>query len=323
MPELPRPRLVVSKCLGLAACRYNAQTISDAFTQSLLPWVEAVPVCPEVEIGLGVPREPVRLVGPAQGEPRLLQPATGADHTEAMRSFCREFLDGLGEVDGFLLKGRSPSCGPVDVKIYTSTQPGASSRRGAGMFGGAVVERFAQAAVEHEGRARNFLLREHFLTKLFCRARFRQAREQGRLSALTDFHAAHKLLFMAYDQAALRELGRIAANPEDRPAAEVLADYGRRLDQALARNASRGSQVNTLLHAMGYFKDKLAPAEKAHFLEMLERYRQDRAPLSALVAVLQGWIARWGQEYLAGQAYLRPYPLDLLELSDSGKGRDL
>jgi uncharacterized protein YbgA (DUF1722 family) len=265
----------------------------------------------------------VRLVGTEGGEPRLLQPATGGDHTEAMREFCDRFLEEVGEVDGFLLKGRSPSCGPVDVKIYTSTKPGASTSRGAGMFGGAVLERFSRAAVEHEGRARNFILREHFLTKLFCRARFRQARDRGGLAALTDFHAAHKLLFMAYDQAALRELGRIAANPEQRPAEEVIAAYGRRLDRALAGAASRGSHANVLLHAMGYFKDRLSPAEKAHFLELLERYRQDKAPLSAPLAVVQGWIARWGQDYLAGQAYLRPYPLDLLELSDSGKGRDL
>lgn len=129
MPVHARPEVVVSKCLGFDACRWNGETVREDFVEMLGPWVRWHPVCPEVAMGLGVPREPIRVVE-QKGAPRLVQPATGRDYTEAMEKFSAAHLDGLGPVDGFLLKNRSPSCGPLDVKIYTSLKPGASSRRG-------------------------------------------------------------------------------------------------------------------------------------------------------------------------------------------------
>jgi len=320
--QFPRPKVVVSKCLGFARCRYNGETISDDFTRRLEPAVDFLPVCPEVELGLGVPRESLRLVD-GEGGPRLVQPKTDRDVTRAMAEFAREFLGGLGRVDGFLLKGRSPSCGPVDVKIYAGTQPGSSSRRGAGAFAAQVAELHPAAAVEHEGRVKNFALREHFLTQLYCRARFGRVLAVGDMAALVGFHAAHKLIFMAYSQKGLKGMGRIAANPGRLPVGQVLAAYQAELDQALAKSARRGGHINVLEHAMGYFKRQLGAAEKRHFLGLMEAYREDRAPLAAMIALVQGWIARWGQDYLAGQVYFAPFPPELVDLGDSGKGRDL
>ena len=321
MEQYPKPKVVVSKCLGFAACRFNGQTISDEFAGKLGKWVEYAPVCPEVEIGLGIPREAVRLVE-QKGRLALLQPGTGRDATAPMRQFCREYLGSLGEVDGFLLKSRSPSCGPVDVKIYSSTAKGASSRRGAGMFGAAVAEYHPNAAVEHEGRVKNFQIREHFLTKLFTLARFRQARGQGGMAALTDFHARHKLLFMAYNQTGMRELGRIAANPERLALPEVFALYAQALDRVLIQGARRPSNINALMHGAGYFKKQIGAAEKALFNQMLERYRAGKIPLSALQALVRSYIVRFDEKYLDSQVYFSPYPEDLVEISDSGKGRD-
>jgi len=159
----PRPRVVVSKCLGFAACRYNGLTIPDDFVQQLGPWVDYLTVCAEVQIGLGVPRQPVRIVSMA-GEERLLQPGTGADVTEAMRGFAESYLDQLPAVDGFILKSRSPSCGIKDVRIYMGPDKGAAAQIGAGMFARAVLQRFAGLAIEDEGRLRNARIREHFLT---------------------------------------------------------------------------------------------------------------------------------------------------------------
>ncbi|MGD8562305.1 MAG: DUF523 and DUF1722 domain-containing protein [Desulfarculaceae bacterium] len=321
MPKYPKPRVVVSKCLGFAACRWNGETISDAFVTKLGTWVDYVPICPEMEIGLGVPRDPIRLVE-NKGRVSLLQPATGRDCTRDMQKFCDDFLGSLREVDGFVLKGRSPSCGPVDVKIYSSLAKGASSRRGAGMFGASVQQAFAGAAVEHEGRVRNFQIREHFLTKLFTLARFGQVLRSGSMAELVKFQAAHKLLFMAYNQDQMRSLGRIVANPQKAKTAQVLSDYQAGLARLLARGPKYTANINVLMHGLGYFKKSLNAKEKAYFLDQMEQYRQGKIPLSAMQTLLRAWIVRFDNEYLEGQAFFAPYPPDLVSISDSGKGRD-
>lgn len=328
----PRPRLVVSKCLELEACRYNGVSIRAPVVKRLEPFVELVPTCPEVEIGLGVPRDPVRLVALGGGRdesaaPRMVQPSTGRDLTDAMTSFSEEFLDAVEPVDGFLLKSRSPSCGIKDTKVHAPAPSGVGGSagrgmpigKGAGLFARAVLERFGDRAIEDDGRLTNFRIRHHFLTKMFTLARLRRVGEAGKMAALVEFHARHKLLLMAYHQTALRELGRLVANPDKRPVVDVLADYRVELSRALARPARYTSHVNALMHAMGYFKEGLSGVEKQHFLDALEEYREGRLPLSAPLLTLRSWIARFGEEYLAGQVYFEPYPRELLDLSDSGK----
>ncbi len=321
MDPFARPRVVVSRCLGFAPCRWNGEQVHEQFVDQLGGWVDWRPVCPEMEIGLGVPRDPVRLVE-AGGRVRLVQPATGRDCTREMTDFAQGYLESLGPVDGFLLKNRSPSCGPLDTKIYSSPKPGASARRGAGLFGGAVTERFPHLAVEHEGRLHNFILRERWLTRLFTLAEFRRVTDAGRMGPLVAFHARHKLLLMAYNQRRLRLMGPIVANPEKLPPGQVLASYAGQLGLALARSPSAGAVVNVLMHAAGYFKKQLNAREKELFAQSLELYRAKKEPLSVAQALLRAWIARFGSDYLAGQSFFAPYPPELVEISDSGKGRD-
>jgi uncharacterized protein YbgA (DUF1722 family)/uncharacterized protein YbbK (DUF523 family) len=319
MVNHPRPVLVLSKCLELDACRYNGQLIRAPVVVSLLPFVDLLPTCPEVEIGLGIPRDPMRLVS-IQGAQRLVQPSTGRDITAEMQEFSDRFLGSLAEVDGFLLKSRSPSCGIKDTKIYSGeggTQP---SDRGPGMFGGAVIERFPRAAIEDEGRLTNFRIRHHFLTRLFANATLRAIAEADRMGALVQFHAEYKLTLMAHHQAKLRELGRLVANPDRRPFGEVFEAYREGVAQALARPARSTSNINVLQHSMGYFSKGLHQSEKAHFLELLEEYRIGRTPLSVPLALLQSWIVRFDEPYLAQQRYFNPYPRELMDLRDSGRG---
>ena len=226
-------------------------------------------------------------------------------------------------MDGFLLKSRSPSCGIKDTKIYTDPADPEKGQampveKGSGLFAAAVLERFGDRAIEDEGRLTNFRIRHHFLTKLFTLARLRAVAASGQMKDLVGFHARHKLLLMAYHQTAMRAMGRLVANPDRRPFAEVVADYRDELVRALARPARSTAHVNVLMHAMGYFKTGLSAAEKQHFLDALEEYREGRLPLSAPLTTLQSWIARFGEDYLAQQIYLEPYPRELLELSDSG-----
>ncbi len=323
MRTFARPNVVVSKCLGFAACRYNGATIPDAFVQQLESYVTYLPVCAEVEIGLGVPREPVRIVL-VNDEPRLLQPATGADVTEKMQTFSAAHLAALTDIDGFILKGRSPSCGIKDVKVYRGVEKGAAStNKGRGFFAQAVLERYGHLPVEEEGRLTNFTIREHFLTALFALADFRAVKASGLMRELVRFHTDNKLLFLAYSESQYRLMGPIVANHAKQPAAEVIADYETHLWKALAHPARRTAGINVLMHALGYFSEKLTSDEKAYFLDTLEKYRAEKVPLSVPVSLLGAWIARFKELYLARQTFFAPYPEALIMISDSGKGRDL
>lgn len=165
MGKFAKPRVVVSKCLGFAPCRYNGEIVFDDSVSRLAEDVVFLPVCPEMEIGLGCPRDPIRIVV-SGGERRLVQPATGRDLSGAMREFAKRFLDSVGEVDGFLLKGRSPSCGISDVKVYDEPEGEAFRREGRGFFAEAVLERFGHLPIEDERALVDVAARERFLARL-------------------------------------------------------------------------------------------------------------------------------------------------------------
>jgi len=316
------PRVFFSRCLGFDNCRYNGITITDRVTEFLKPFVEPVTACPEVAIGLGVPRPPIRLI--EEGDTvSLYQPETDRDVTAQMKDFAKTYLAELQPVDGFVLKYRSPSCGPNDVKIYNSKKPKAGHRKGSGMFAEAVRSAFPGMPLEDEGRLQNFDIRSHFLTKLFTMARFRRASGIGTIGELVQFHADHKYLLMAYNQEAMRAMGRLVANPDKRPATEVFALYRDGLLRALARAPRRTSAINVLQHGFGYVSDNLSKAERDHFLLSLNQYREGRIPLTAATMLLRSWILRFDVEYLASQTYFEPYPIGLVEVLDSGKGRAL
>jgi uncharacterized protein YbgA (DUF1722 family)/uncharacterized protein YbbK (DUF523 family) len=321
MNSFPKPVVVASKCLGFAACRYNGQTLHDPFVERLKPFVEFSPVCPEVEIGLGVPRAPIRVVND-KGRLCLFQPAADRNVTGEMEAFVGRCLDSVSETDGFVLKNRSPSCGFTDVKVYEGFGKDAGSKRGSGFFGGEVLRRFPFAPVEDEGRLKNFTIREHFLTSLFALARFREVAREGSPKALVGFHTVNKYLLMGYNQARMREMGTIVANHGKRPLKEVTQDYGNALAQALKKPPRFTAMINVLLHAFGGFKDSLSPDEKRYFLGTVEEYRDERIPLSALLRLIEAWAVGKGNPYLLEQTFMRPYPRELVEVADSGKGRD-
>lgn len=170
-----RPRLFVSKCLGFAACRWNGVAISDPFVESLKPHIECVTACPEVEVGLGVPRDPIRIVS-RSGKKRLVQPASGKDVSAAMKSFAKRFLKSVGEIDGFILKDRSPSCGICNVRVYACLESSVSIARTDGFFGREVLARFGDLPVETEKRLSNRKIRERFLALIFASAMARASR---------------------------------------------------------------------------------------------------------------------------------------------------
>jgi uncharacterized protein YbgA (DUF1722 family)/uncharacterized protein YbbK (DUF523 family) len=314
-----KPVVYVSKCLGFDACRYNGITLPNAKVDMLKEFVEFRPVCPEVEIGLGVPRQPIRLVLVGD-EKRLHQPASQRDLTAEMTSYINNLCAGIDIVDGFILKDRSPSCGIKDVKLYTEAGMPCSGSE-SGFFGGAILERFPDVPAETEGRLSNFKVREHFLIRMFTQTRFRILKKRCVMSELVDFHAKNKFLIQSYNESMLRKMGRVVANHDKKSVADVFDVYNRLLCSALSKAPRYTSNINVLMHALGFVSKNLLPREKAYFLDSLERYRAGRIPLSVPVGVIKAHLVRYEVTYMLDQTFFEPYPEALVEITDSGKGR--
>ncbi len=322
MDSFPKPKLFASRCLGFESCRYDGGIITDTFIDKLKSYVEFITVCPEKELGLGVPRDPVRLVI-QNNRKHMYQPATGHDLTDKMENFTNEYLENLEEVDGFILKHKSPSCGLGSVKIFSGFEGKVQHSRGPGFFGEAVMKKFSELPVEDEGRLRNFSIREHFLTRLFTIAAFRELKKQATIKDLVDFHSDNKMLFMAYNQKKMRELGRITANHEQKNTEDVISQYEAQMHGLLKTMPRFTSWINMIQHAFGFISDDLEAGEKKFFLNSIEEYRDERIPLSVLIKLLNSYALRFKQDYLLRQTFLNPFPLELVDITDSGKGRNL
>lgn len=312
MAPTVKPLVVVSKCLEFAPCRYNGALIADRFVKQLEPHVIFLPICPEIEIGLGVPRDAIRIVSEEDGTLRLIQPATGRDLSEKMRHFSDRFLSGLDPVDGFILKSRSPSCGIKDAKRFPSQTADAPVGKGAGFFAAAAGMRFPAAAIEDEKRLSRPRIREQFLTKLFTLRRFREARRAGTAAALARFHSTHRLLLTAHRRKGAALLGRIV-DPQAGTAAERFSRYEPLLLEILSRSPRPSGNVDALTQAFGECSDRLSKKEKAFFFQTLERYRNERLSLRELSKMLKTWSARLEDDPLGGQTFFEPYPESLSE----------
>jgi uncharacterized protein YbgA (DUF1722 family)/uncharacterized protein YbbK (DUF523 family) len=313
MREFVKPRVVVSKCLEFDHCRYNGDMISSLIVAKLKEYVDFLPVCAEMEIGLGTPRSPVRIIL-EKGEHRLIQPISGKDVTEDMKAFCADFLDSLGDVDGFILKFRSPSCGLKDIKVYPSVSKSGAIGKTSGFFGEAVLKRHPFLPIEDEGRLRNGRIKEHFLTKLFIFAAFRKVKSKGSIKDLIRFHTENKYLLMAYSQAELRKLGAIVANKEKKTFNELISDYEGHFYSIFTKPPRYTSSINVLMHAFGHFSENISKGEKTLFFDWIQKYMERKISLCPAINTIKSWIVRFEDQYLMHQTFFEPYPEDLLEV---------
>ncbi|MGG1572870.1 YbgA family protein [Fictibacillus sp. NRS-1165] len=321
MGSFAKPKLVVSQCIEFDHCRYNGDLIHHPTIRKLMNHVDFLPVCPEVEIGLGTPRETIRIVL-QNGEQRLVQPKTNRDVTGDMEKFSVDYLHSLPHIDGFILKSRSPSCGLKEVKLYTSTEKGPAIGSSSGLFGGKVQKIYPHLAVEDEGRLNNFLIRERFFTKIFLLAAYRELKREGSVQKLTDFHNKNKYLFLAYSRPTQKLLTRILKNKENYPADVLFMLYEKALRRLFLRTARYDSSINAAKEMAKAFDKDLNEKEKLYFLELTEKVAEKKEPFSSVMALLKSWACRFDDEELLRQSWFEPYPGDLLEISDSGKGRD-
>ncbi|MBH0175376.1 DUF523 and DUF1722 domain-containing protein [Fictibacillus sp. 23RED33] len=320
MEAFARPRVVVSKCLEFEACRYNGDVIYNDVIKKLMDYVDFVPVCPEVEIGLGTPRETIRIV--KKGEDHfLLQPSTQRDVTTEMRTFSDGYLAGIIDTDGFILKTRSPSCGLKEVKVYASTEKGPAIGHSSGLFGGRVAELYSHLAIEEEGRLNNFTIRDRFYTKLFTLAAFRNILPQG-LQAIKGFHQKNQFLFMAYSNPTLKVMNRILKKEQENGEERTIQLYAKAMNKLFNRTARSDSNRKVANEIFKRFQPHLSPKEIAFFEELLQKYANKKEPFSSVATILKSHAIRFEDSEILGQTFFAPYPEILLEISDSGKGRD-
>jgi uncharacterized protein YbgA (DUF1722 family)/uncharacterized protein YbbK (DUF523 family) len=312
-PTGPRIRIGISACLLGQEVRFDGGHKRDHFLTTILgPHVEWVAVCPEVELGLGTPRETLRLVR-SNGELRLLTTRTGTDHTDAMNRWARRRVDELAREDlsGYVLKKDSPSCGMERVKVYGES--GMPERAGRGLFADALMRRFPCLPVEEEGRLSDPRLRENFIERVFAYRRL-QDLFTGHWSygALVRFHTAHKMSLLAHSTTRYNELGRLVANGRSLPKKELREQYERGFMDTLALVSTTKRQTNVLMHMAGHLKRALDDASREELQHSIDEYRRGLVPLVVPLTLIRHHVRMHGISYLAGQTFLEPHPRELM-----------
>jgi len=309
---LTKIRLGISSCLLGEKVRYDGgQKLDHFITETLGKFVEFVPVCPEVECGLGIPREAMHLSSSPEG-PRLVTIRTQVDHTERMRAWAQKRVVELEQEDlcGFIFKSDSPSSGMERVKIYSGK--GMADKTGVGLFAQEFMQHFPLLPVEEEGRLHDPGLRENFLESLFTMKRWRETRALGtKRGHLVDFHTRHKLLIMSHSPKHYGLLGKLVAQMKEIPLPEMYERYQTLLMEALRLKTTIKKNANVLLHVMGYFKKNLSQAEKEELLGIVNNYQKGYIPLIVPVTLLNHYMWKYDQTYLKSQYYLDPHPLEL------------
>lgn len=304
-------RLGISTCLLGEKVRYDGGHKLDHFlVDTLGRFVEYVPVCPEVELGLSIPREALRQVGDPD-DPRLVTSRSGQDLTEPMLDWARQRARALEKEDlcGFIFKSRSPSSGMERVKVYNSK--GMAHKTGVGIFARVFMEHFPLLPVEEEGRLNDPLLRENFIEAIFALRRWRQLCVERTAGRLVDFHRAHKLQLLAHSTELYRQMGKLVAGSGTMEISDLFDHYQQLLVKALRLRPTVAKHVNVLMHLLGYFKKELTADEKQEMLEIFEGYRLGHFPLIVPVTLINHFVRKYHQPYLQQQYYLNPHPLEL------------
>jgi len=305
-------RLGISTCLLGENVRYDGGHKLDRFlTDTLGQYVEYVPVCPEVECGLPVPRESMHLEGDPES-PRLVTSRTKQDMTERMVRWAKKRVVELEKESlcGYIFKSDSPSSGMERVRVYN--EKGMPIKKGVGMFARIFMEHFPLLPVEDEGRLHDPKLRENFVECIFTLKRWREvlAKKESR-GNLVDFHAQHKLLMLSHSPKHHQAMGKLVAQAKDIPLKNLYQQYQNILMEALQLKTTPKKNANVLMHMMGYFKEQLSSDEKQELLEVIENYREEYIPLIVPTTLINHYVRKYDQPYLKQQVYLNPHPLEL------------
>jgi len=306
-------RVGVSACLLGQEVRFDGGHKRDAFlVETLGQFIEFVPVCPEFELGLSVPRETLRLEREGD-DVRLVAPRSGIDHSESMRAFAARRTASLASenLSGYVLKKNSPSCGMERVRVYGAR--GTASRDGRGLFADALIRRYPHLPVEEEGRLCDARIRDNFIERIFAYHRLRQFfAQRWTHRGLIAFHTAHKLQLMAHAPRIYAELGRIVADARGRDRVKLRENYEAAFTTALAKLATPARHANVLQHITGYFREHLEADGRGELAALIENYRNGLVPLIVPITLIRHHVRRFAVAYLKGQVYLEPDPKELM-----------
>lgn len=311
MKENGKIKIGISSCLLGNEVRFDGGHKHDRYiTGTLGTFFEFLPVCPEVECGLSIPRESMRLTGNPES-PRLITNKSGIDLTDQMNAWACTRVEQLAKenLSGFIFKSKSPSSGMERVKVYDKNN--IPKANGVGLFARAFMKRFPTLPVEEEGRLHDLVLRENFIESVFVYRRWRWTVEDFTADKLVTFHTEHKLLLRAHSEKHYRELGRLAAEAGTMEPEQLLKSYQEALMAAMRLKPTAKKHVNVLMHMMGYFKKLLSGDEKQELLEVIDRFRNHHIPLIVPITLMNHYVRKYNEPYLKRQYYLNPHPTEL------------
>ena len=303
-----KPLVGISSCLLGQQVRFDGGHKKDGWiTGPLGAFFDFLPVCPEVGIGLGVPRPTIHLVGDPARPRALGSKDASLDVTARLEAFGIAQLPHLEGLSGYILKSKSPSCGMARVPV--TSEKGMPAKVGVGIYARVLLERMPLLPVEEEGRLNDPVLRENFVTRVYVLHRWQQLRVERMTAAkLIDFHSRQKYLVMAHSQAAYQRLGQMLSHLKQVDLEAVADMYVADLMAALARRVTRKRHVNVLHHIMGYFTDHIDAGDKAELLASIEAYRREEVALVVPITLLRHHLRRHPDPYMEKQVYLAPHP---------------
>ena len=305
-------RVATSSCLLGEEVRFDGGHKHNGYlTKTLARYFELIPFCPEVAIGLGVPRPPIRLMA-KDGQVHVVGVADPSiDVTQDLVDYGRTVANRLDGVSGYIFKRGSPSCGMERVKIYTDK--GMPVDSGPGLYARTIMQELPLLPTEEEGRLMDPVLRENFIERVFVYHRWQSlVRSELTPAKLIDFHTNHKFSILAHDERAYRELGQLVAEAGSADLEPLAQRYARLLMTAMKKRATRKLHSNVLTHIMGFLKDKIDSGDKAELLDIIEKYRHGQIPLIVPITLLKHHLRRYPEPYIARQYYLNPHPEELM-----------
>jgi len=309
-----KPKLIISKCLNSEKCRYNGQCYDDKVISLLREYIDIETVCPESEIGLPTPRNPIR-IETHDNKYKLTELNSGLDYTSQMTEFAEEFLNNIEDIDGFILKSKSPSCGINDVKIYSKDNKISIRSNGTGVFANKLLEKNLNIPIENEGRLKNYDIRDDFLTRIFTINNLKSEEN------IINFHNKNLLLLMSYSKEATDELSKII-NKENLNEKNINL-YKTKVYDVLASKRDKNSKIDISKYIFKKYKKDLNEDEINYFEELLNLYKNKKIPFSSIKVALQIYGLRFKDKDLLIQTFFNPYPENLISVTDSGKGRNL
>ncbi|WP_445475491.1 YbgA family protein [Methanococcoides methylutens] len=313
--------MVASKCLEFASVRYNGSVVNCPTVRALIPFVDFITVCPEVEIGLGVPRETIRIVL-VDGKKRLIQPKTEKDLTEDMDNFTDKFLEELPNVDGFIFKSGSPTIGIKKIKIYSAIDKGFVIDHGSGFFADKIVQKYAEYPLEEDDRLRNNIIRHHFLTKLFAFADIRNVKESGSFEKLELFHKYNRYLFRLYNRDLAVKMDHLLENKTSLGSDRIIIEYEKLIPQVFCRSPGSNEFTDIANEIFLSVASFLNDAEEEYLTCVIKKYVDNRLSCDALLEILKLYVMLFSESKEEYSRLFFPYPEQLKNESEPDRDRD-